>query len=678
MVRPVGGGGMGDVYQAVDVETGSTVAAKVMRPTGEDPLDALLRFQQEGTVLSTLKHPNIVQVHGTFLEDQNACIIMEFLEGRDLSQILQSGQMPLDRVKRIGTQAAAALSYAHARGIIHRDVKPDNIMVAGDDHVKMTDFGIARVMRPGSVLNTAPGVSIGTPLYMAPEQIEGSTVDQRSDVYSLGVVLYHMLAGSPPFEGDTLLTIAFKHVHEAPHSLKENRPGLPDEWEAVVMRALAKNPDDRYQTAAELEEALSALDTREVETAAPAAAAVEPPGTQEPVTGANRTRIRAQPAMEVPRETSEAGLAPVGEALTPITTPPPAEPDGRSTVIRPGGQLVEADRTPAGRAPDSGPSSGQEPAARDGAPVATLPARPAEAPAQRRLPVWALAAAAGVVAVLVAVAFTALRPSSSPSKTASSPPIATWFPAHFQTPSGLTVDRQGAIYVADAGSNKIVKLSPAGKVVGTFGAGGGSVLLRPQGVAVDSRGNVYVADSGHDRVVQFSGSGKMLRTWPSSTSSSNRLHSPADVALGALGNIYVADTGDNLIQHLSASGSWQTPYSGFKHPSGIAVNSRASIFVADTGNNAVEELAWSTDLLNASTRGQFRAPGGIAIDGAGNVYVADTGNNRIVKLSSSFKTVKVWGGTGQLNQPGGVGVDGNGRIYVADTGNGRVGVLRSQ
>ncbi len=669
---------MGDVFQAVDVETGSTVAAKVMRPTGEDPLDALLRFQQEGTVLSTLKHPNIVQVFGTFLEDQTACIIMEFLEGRDLSQLLQSGQMPLDRVKRIGTQAAAALAYAHARGIVHRDVKPDNIMIMGDDHVKVTDFGIARVLRPGSILSTAPGVSIGTPLYMAPEQIEGTTVDGRSDIYSLGVVLHHMIAGHPPFGGDTLLTIAFKHVHEAPPPLRSIRPGVPEAWESLVLRALAKNPDDRYQSAAELEGALNALDTWEIESSASAGPPVEETGTTEPAAASNLTRIRAprdvEPAVMPRADVPAAEPAPEAEALRPVGSAADTGSDGRSTVIRPGGQLVG--EPPSARVHDPDSNVAGEPAERSRGAVATMPAVAPKPATQGRPPVWALAAVAGVIVVAAAVFFL-LRPGGSPSSTAAGPRIATWFPAHFQSPAGLTVDPNGTVYVADAGSNRVVKLSARGKVLQTFGTAGTAALLRPQGVAVDPHGNVYVADSGHDRVVQFSSTGKMLRTWPAGATKGSRLHGPADVALGARGNIYVADTGDNLVQHLSVSGNWQTPYSGFRHPAGIAVNSRASIFVADTGRNAVEELAWSTDLLNATRRGQFRAPQGITIDGEGNVYVADTGNNRIVKLSPGFSVLKTWGGAGQLDRPTGVGVDGSGRIYVADTGNGRVGRLLS-
>jgi serine/threonine-protein kinase len=132
-------------------------------------------------------------------------------------------------------QVAAALTYAHGRTIVHRDIKPDNIMVIGDDHVKVTDFGIARVMRTGATLNTMAGMSIGTPLYMAPEQIEGQKVDGRADIYSTGAVMYQMATGRPPFEGDDPLTIAFKHVHKAPQPPSTVNADVPEDWEAVIL-----------------------------------------------------------------------------------------------------------------------------------------------------------------------------------------------------------------------------------------------------------------------------------------------------------------------------------------------------------------------------------------------------------------------------------------------------------
>jgi serine/threonine protein kinase len=245
VVREIGAGGMGRVFQAVDTQTGRTVAAKVMIASSDENLDALLRFYQEGAVLATLKHPNIVEVSGTFLEDGVCSIVMELLEGASLDELLASERLPLSRVKALVDQIAGALSYAHGRGIVHRDIKPSNIMVIGDDHVKVTDFGIARVLR-GGTLSTKTGMSIGTPLYMSPEQIEAERVDGRSDIYSLGVVLYQMVVGRPPFEGRDPLSIAFKHVHIAPRPPSELNPDVPKAWEHMILTMLAKDPAKRY------------------------------------------------------------------------------------------------------------------------------------------------------------------------------------------------------------------------------------------------------------------------------------------------------------------------------------------------------------------------------------------------------------------------------------------------
>lgn len=261
LVHEIGSGGMGCVYQAVDTRTGKAAAAKVMRPGSQDVLQGLLRFYQEGAVLSTLKHPNIVEVYGTFLEGDSCAIVMELLEGRSLADILRSESLSLARIKYISRQVAAALAYAHSRGITHRDVKPGNIMVVGDDHVKVTDFGIARVL--GVWTLTTTGTSMGTPVYMAPEQFQGQKVDGRADIYSLGVVMYQMVTGQPPFQGDDPMSVAFQHVHKPPEPPSQIDARVPPDWEALILKALAKDPANRFQTTSTMEDAISNLSTTE-------------------------------------------------------------------------------------------------------------------------------------------------------------------------------------------------------------------------------------------------------------------------------------------------------------------------------------------------------------------------------------------------------------------------------
>lgn len=338
LVRELGAGGMGRVFQAVDTETGRAVAAKIMLATSEDNLDALLRFQQEGALLSTLKHPNIVEVYGTFLEEHTSCIIMELLEGRSLSQILRAERLSLARVKNIAAQTTSALAYAHGRAIVHRDVKPDNIMIVGDDHVKVTDFGIARILRTGATLNTATGMSIGTPLYMAPEQIEGQKVDGRADIYSFGAVLYQMVTGQPPFEGDDPLTIAFKHVHKAPRKPQELAADIPDDWEAVILKCLSKDPGDRFQTATALHDAIQALGGGNGTIPAGSAQTEAPPRTTTPPpTGYKPDTIDKiiNPEVTGGSRGGETALGPASTALGAAGETVLGPADGRQTVIGP-------------------------------------------------------------------------------------------------------------------------------------------------------------------------------------------------------------------------------------------------------------------------------------------------------------------------------------------------------
>jgi predicted Ser/Thr protein kinase len=261
LVRQIGAGGMGRVFEAVDTETDRRVAIKLMFARTEAEPRAQLRFEQEGTMLATLNHPNLVQVYGTFIEEHASCIVMELLEGQSLRQLLQSEKLDLLRIKAIAHQVIAALACAHDRGIAHRDIKPDNIMVLSGDRVKVTDFGVARILRPPvhTATMTSTGMTMGTPLYMSPEQIEGKQVDGRTDIYALGAVLYEMVVGHPPFTGDDALAVAIQHVRAAPQAPSEVVPEVPADWDRLILTALAKEPADRFATVESMGRALQGL-----------------------------------------------------------------------------------------------------------------------------------------------------------------------------------------------------------------------------------------------------------------------------------------------------------------------------------------------------------------------------------------------------------------------------------
>jgi eukaryotic-like serine/threonine-protein kinase len=250
IVSRLGSGGMADVFLAEDQQLGRKVALKLLhRRFAEDP-DFVERFRREAQAAAGLQHPNVVSVYdrGTF--DDTYFIAMEYLPGRSLKQLIRQ-EAPLDPVRGIDItiQILKAARFAHRRGIIHRDLKPHNVIVDDNDHVKVTDFGIARA---GASDMTETGSIMGTAQYLSPEQAQGHAVSPSSDLYAIGVVLYELLTGRVPFDGESPVTIALKHVSEAPVPLLHLNPSIPPELEHVVMWALNKNPADRPQEADQL------------------------------------------------------------------------------------------------------------------------------------------------------------------------------------------------------------------------------------------------------------------------------------------------------------------------------------------------------------------------------------------------------------------------------------------
>ncbi len=247
----IGTGGMADVFRGFDPVLHRTVAIKVLNARFASDESFVDRFRREAQAAARLNHPNIVGVFDHGSDDGTQYIVMEFIEGRTLADALGAGRRPTPaQAAEIARHICDALAAAHAQGVIHRDIKPANIMVTRDGTVKVMDFGIARLV---SGPETAPQTSavLGTAAYLSPEQAQGQPVDARTDIYSLGTVLYEMLAGRPPFAGESPVAIAYKQVNEPPVPPSQINPDVPPSLDAVVMRALAKNPANRYQTARE-------------------------------------------------------------------------------------------------------------------------------------------------------------------------------------------------------------------------------------------------------------------------------------------------------------------------------------------------------------------------------------------------------------------------------------------
>jgi serine/threonine-protein kinase len=258
IVKELGKGSMGVVYQANDPQIGRTIALKVLRPDRVSSEDFVQRFLKEARAIGRMSHQNIVTVYDVGQDQSTVYIAMEFLEGEALNVYARDRALTMEQIADIGIQVADSLDYAHTRGIVHRDIKPQNIMVAPTGVVKLTDFGIAHVEDPEASHQTQAGEILGTPNYMSPEQVMGKKVDGRSDLYSLGVILYELATGSRPFKGENLAAIFHAITSETPARPQALNPAVPEGLSGVILRCLEKNPEERFRTGHELSEALRA------------------------------------------------------------------------------------------------------------------------------------------------------------------------------------------------------------------------------------------------------------------------------------------------------------------------------------------------------------------------------------------------------------------------------------
>jgi serine/threonine protein kinase len=247
----VGTGGMSSVFRAHDRLLDRKVALKVLHQQYSDDAEYIERFRREARAVAALSHPNIVTVIDRGEHDGRQFIVFEYIDGENLKGLIERrGPAPVTTALELAMQIARGLSFAHQQGLVHRDVKPQNILLNGDGQAKVTDFGIARSLDVQQGM-TQTGTVLGTSDYIAPEQAQGQRVDEHTDVYSLGVVLYEMLTNEVPFPGENFVAVAMRHINEEPPSIRDKRPDVSPRLEAAVQRAMAKRPEDRFQTMAD-------------------------------------------------------------------------------------------------------------------------------------------------------------------------------------------------------------------------------------------------------------------------------------------------------------------------------------------------------------------------------------------------------------------------------------------
>jgi serine/threonine-protein kinase len=608
--RLLGRGGMGEVYQAEDTRKHRVVALKLISREFSTDATFRARMQREADTAGRLTEPHIVPIHDYGDIDGQFYVEMRMIEGTSLrSMLMNYGPLTPVRTVAIVHQIAAALDAAHASGVTHRDVKPENILVTNDDFAYLVDFGIARATTDPGL--TQVGVALGTYNYMAPERFTGDEVTYRSDIYALACVLGECLTGAPPYRADSIERLIAAHLLEPTPRPSELRPGrVPAALDQVIGRGMAKSPADRYFTAGDL-----------------AAAAYDALTSPEQYQEATILRQGQQAGGEtmarpVSWDARDGGWHQPGPPGSVTSGPQPLAPqrDSISERKRRKWVLVGAAVVLLVAAIGAGGYLGTRPSAASKQPVSGQIELPFNGIDFRLSPGGVALDKAGDVYVTSEGMYgrvVELAPGSSN-------PTVLPFSGLYQ-PQGLTVDGAGTVYVADF-NNRVVKLAAGSNTQTVLPFTG---LNYPEGVAVDGQGSVYVADRGNNRVLKLAAGSNAQTVLPLTG-----LKNPDGVAVDPAGNVYVTDTDNNRVLMLAAGSSAQTvlPFGSVPVPWGIAVDNAGDVLVTEHDANQVLKLAAGSNTPTVLPLTGLNTPLGVAVDNAGTVYVADRGNDRTVML----------------------------------------------
>jgi serine/threonine protein kinase, bacterial len=620
---------MGEVYEAEDTRKHRVVALKLISAQYSDDSVFRARMRREADTAGRLNEPHIVPIHDYGEIDGQFYVEMRLIDGASLRTVLTHyGPLTPARTVAIVRHVAAALDAAHANGVTHRDVKPENILIGHEDFAYLVDFGIARAATDPGL--TQHGTAVGTYNYMAPERFTGDEVTYRADIYALACVLGECLTGAPPYRADSLERLIAAHLLEPAPRPSQLRPGrVPQALDPVIARGMAKNPGDRFVSAGDL-------------------------------------AIAAHQALTGPEQMQESAILHNGAYSTMLA----AAANARAGQTWSGETMVG--RLPSNSGVNSFPPA-VEHASWPGQPSMQMSTSGPERKAPRRFRrLWPIVGAAAILLAVLGVAAGYVLPrASSSAKQPTGQTVLPFNGLNFRlSPGGVAVDGSGTVYVTNQGMyGRVVSLA-SGSSTPTVQPFAG--LYEPQGVAVDSAGTMYVSDF-NNRVVALAAGSNNQRVLPF-----DGLNYPEGVAVDTQGNVYVADRGNNRVVKLAAGSNAQTvlPFNGLNNPDGVAVDNAGNVYVTDTDNNRVIRLDAGSSNQTVLPFPGLSAPWGIAVDNAGDVYVTEHDNDQVVKWAAGAITSTVLPFTG-LNTPLSVATDKKGNVYVGDRGDDRVVRLTS-